>query len=41
MCRIDGVEHDFFHATDPPIDNRDGATRVAKANCHDDAFDNL
>jgi hypothetical protein len=32
-CREDGVETWSFHASDPPLDSREAATRVAKANC--------
>jgi hypothetical protein len=32
-CREDGVHTWSFHATDPPLDARDSATRIASANC--------
>jgi hypothetical protein len=40
-CREDGVEKWSFHAKDPPLSAREGATRVARANCKMGSFDKL
>ena len=32
-CFEDGARHKWFHAKDPPLSEREDATRVANANC--------